>query len=131
MRALYFRAYNTKKKEWLFPYPEPFSIIGETTIFDCLRQQSMTETDGFNDIEITQFTGLKDKNGKMIFEGDRVKYWDSYKVWIETEVEFYGGAWVIMAHEKDGTEIQLNEFELQDMQGIEIIGNIYEPPKED
>lgn len=67
MNNLLFRAYDLKKKEWIYPYPEPFHIIGEVTVFEMLKPYSIKN---YNDIEITQYIGHKDKNEKMIFVGD-------------------------------------------------------------
>lgn len=33
MRALKFRAWDNKEHKYLFPYPDAFWIIGETTVF--------------------------------------------------------------------------------------------------
>ena len=51
-------------------------IFEPTTIF-----YSSGETDGWSEIDpstICQCTGLRDKNGNLIWENDIVAYWDTY-----------------------------------------------------
>lgn len=88
----------------------------------------------FDDIELMQSTGLKDKNGKEIFEGDIVRTTrflgraDEIGGFYEYDKEFIGivkqleGSWVIDTGSDAvclWTEIEENE----------IIGSIYENPE--
>jgi len=81
------------------------------------------------DLELMQFTGLKDKNGKEIYEGDVIQ-WEEQEDWSTNvykktaEVKFVDGAF------RTHTEFTSNENNL----GIvatwgEVIGNIYENPE--
>lgn len=69
--------------------------------------------------ELMQFTGLHDKNGREIYEGDivEVKFNDGGGYDNPVEVSFENGSfWVGMGY-------------LNDVKIIEVIGNIYENPE--
>ena len=86
------------------------------------------------DSTVCQFTGIKDKNGKEIYDGDIIRSFDSnnneiihYITWRETEARFvavydYINKWHIDLtcglHQK-----WIDEY------GKEIIGNIYDNPE--
>ena len=73
---------------------------------------------------VMQYTGLKDRNGKEVFEGDIIKYegcegyWDYFGVieWCEENAAFH-----ININNGDAYSMIFDE--------IEIIGNIYENPE--
>ena len=84
-----------------------------------------------DEIELMQSTGLKDKNGKEIFEGDVItngqdvmcmKRHNTLGFYVEQKgkVEFIAGCAVLEEFEEDAKEIA---------DSLEIIGNIYENPE--
>lgn len=83
----------------------------------------------FSDIELMQYTGLKDRNGKEIYEGDivSVKTEDPNICYIGY-IDFNGGAFYFNSKKKffDG-EHYTDETLLSNFVSVcEVIGNIYE-----
>lgn len=79
------------------------------------------------DFELMQLTGLYDKHGKEIYDGDIVKFWvDGYAKSRTAKVKFNTerGRWMLFAsvgHHRDLTAEKASK--------CEIIGNIYETPE--
>lgn len=82
-------------------------------------------TFSLDDVILMQYTGLHDKNGKEIYEGDIVKYRDSRGQHIE-KVIFDKGCFYAGMHWGSSTRVAPK---LINTRITEVIGNIYDNPE--
>ena len=77
---------------------------------------------------VGQYTGLTDKNGKRIFEGDIIDTPDRLikVVWFERNAQFDLN---FIKHAHDKKIINFKGIEMRDLKEYEVIGNIHDNPE--
>lgn len=117
-RKIKFRGKRNKNGEWVFGYyVEDFLSPKDAVIVNTEGEKWFF----VNPESVGQFTGLHDKNGKEIYEGDVVKAWKHNETSFVHEIKhrdgiFWFGNW-------NWSEFQ-NVF-----RNIEVIGNIHDNPE--
>ena len=140
-REIKFRAYDKEVEEmtyfddedYLYNYP---FILRQEQVFK--KDSNYDDYEDFeykditNKVELMQYTGLHDKNGKEIYEGDIIKC-----------KKYIGGNFVDYCIEKGFVEFKNGEFGVHRKQGyyqslkkfieydyeLEVISNIYDNPE--
>lgn len=127
MREIKFRAWDKKHKEMADPFTIPWALT---------FQPPSGQFRGWDDCVFMQYTGLKDKNGKEIYEGDNIKFsfYNGYSnlhyaeeaviYWNKELVHFEWMSARRLAVSLGDRNLQSNE-----LISKEVIGNIYESPE--
>ena len=124
-----FRAYDSGSVSRMYQPDEVMVGNGDIWIID--EDSVAGEWIVNNDINLMQSTGLLDKNGKEIFEGDVVQYQNTKVPSADTKgVVKYFDNWAMFGIDVEYNEPRALFFNgLADHISLEVLGNIYESPE--
>lgn len=130
MREILFRGKRIDNGEWVEGLPFGSIYGGFSNGAICAIRQTVEKYGDIHDVVIEtvgQFTGLTDKNGKRIFEGDVMVFCQGATR--PFEIRWDGLGWKMFC--ADGTRIKdsFESWEIWYMQKSEVIGNIYDNPE--
>lgn len=126
MREIRFRAWLPEEKEMQMVHDIHFNEDGSFWRIRFYSEGHNYVIQGANKYELMQFTGLKDKNGKEVYEDDIIEFENQGKyviIYREDSAMFY------VRPTTNGEQIPIwLEYSNQNCP-YEVIGNIYENPE--
>lgn len=140
MREILYRAKRLDNGEWIEGY---YAVKGKGTDLEKHFIVSSTFDSNtnaypfyFTDIEVApetvcQYTGLTDKNGRKIFEGDILRFvnYINNNEWL-CSIEFLEGSFICRYIYEDGELGEYNHFtSWHEKVKWEVIGNIFDNPE--
>jgi uncharacterized phage protein (TIGR01671 family) len=126
-REIKFRAFSTEKKQMHFG--SDLYFIGPT----CPMRLNPHHTEDFwecidntsGQYVIMQYTGLKDKNGVEVYEGDVIVF-EIAGLIVRCEVVFYLGSFSVR---REDSHLILDDLIDPTIGGFQVMGNVYESPE--
>lgn len=130
MREIRFRCFNAKTKKMLdadsLRNIGGFALLSGLSSFKFLVLPYPQE-----DYILMQYTGLKDKNEKEIYECDILKVYINNELYGMGKVVMVLGCWSLEWIDDNEAYIEpiVTTKKVIDMQELEVVGNIYENPE--
>ena len=127
MRDIKFRAWHKEKNIMVYDNEDDtYGYWDGCCNSNVGMVNSILNSKYYENYEFMQYTGLKDKNGKEIYEGDILRY--SYNI-AQIEDENYLVRQNICGWEMRKTKKKRGQRSVRYTEKMEIIGNIYENPE--
>lgn len=130
MREILFRAKRLSDGVWVEGDLSRCVVVGETHI-RRIEENLSTTTHKVYAETVCQYTGLTDKNGRKIFEGDILRFvnYINNNEWL-CSIEFLEGSFICRYIYEDGELGEYNHFtSWHEKVKWEVIGNIFDNPE--
>lgn len=122
-RTIKFRVWNRRIKKWVHGPGKEVNLFGEMILLGGFMMG--VSIDELNDCIALQYTGLKDKNGVDVYEGDILKC-KGHDGWFDEEGYYYNKEIKYIISESGESEISGFFYISIDR---EVVGNIFENPE--
>ncbi|WP_413527394.1 YopX family protein [Marinilactibacillus psychrotolerans] len=113
-REIKFRAWLEYDKRMAFSEEV---VVWDNNIYINKEKKLDSKIKGYSTLSIMQYTGLKDRNGKEIYEGDVIKASIECGILVTGQVYWNYGA------------LEVQGYVFKQLNNLEVIGNIYENPE--
>jgi len=132
-REIKFRAWD--KKEKMMCYVSLIDFENSTCVLIYPTKTYKEEDKSFSEVKLMQYTGLKDKNGKEIYEGDILKSVTLDGKVHHEPVKFHEGCFCKLTtlppnNRKRWSSLRIHLYDDMDILiAYEVVGNVFENPE--